>query len=113
MLGLNLEEEKNRLRMIIDQLLLPSKGPARMNAPQFREQYLRYRKSGDGEMSFSQEDLRRVESFAGLIEKKLLKSRKEFDEVFLNRIKSYDGLFKFEEVKQVIQFNLQLEESLD
>jgi hypothetical protein len=80
----------------------------------FRENYHRYRKSGQSEdISFSKEDIRRVETFANQIEKKLVKAKKTFEDVFVNRIKSRDGNFQFEEVKNVILFNLQMEESLD
>lgn len=53
-------------------------------------------------MTFSKEDLRRVESFANTIEKKLLRVKKSFKEVFIDRLKNIDGSFKFEDVKHLI-----------
>lgn len=57
--------------------------------------------------------MRRVETFANQVEKKLVKAKKTYEEVFVNRMKVKDGCFRFEDVKNVIVFNLQMEESID
>jgi hypothetical protein len=92
--------------------------------PQFRDFYSRYRKAEGGEeVSFSKEDMRRVESFANIIEKKLLRviifietifqAKKTFHDVFINKVKVSDGCMDIEILKSIINVNLQLEESLD
>ena len=68
--------------------------------PMFREYYLRYKRGGENEdITFSKDDMRRVETFANSIEKKLMRARKTFKEVFVDRMKIKDGNFAFEDVK--------------
>ena len=68
--------------------------------PMFREYYLRYKRDrGDEDITFSKEDMRRVETFANQIEKKLMRARKSFKEVFVDRIQIRDGNFPFEDVR--------------
>lgn len=83
--------------------------------PQFRENYMRYKHADDSQdITFSKEDLRRVEAFANQIEKKLIKAKKSFQEVFTDKLKTPDKLsFNFEDVKNTIIFKLQMDESLD
>lgn len=99
--------------MVIDKLSVHNKS-GRINMAMFREYYLRYRRGSEGEeITFSKDDMRRVETFAHQIELKLMRARKSFKEVFVDRLRMKDGAFAFEEVRNVVQYNLQMEESLD
>lgn len=46
--------------------------------------------------------MKRVETFANQIEKKLMRIKKSFQEVFTSKLKVRDGCFKFEDISKII-----------
>ena len=69
----------------------------------FKEFYSRYRRSGNSdEMNFSKEDVKRVETFANQLEKKLSRINKTFQDIFINKAKVKDGCFQYQDIYKII-----------
>jgi Ca2+-binding EF-hand superfamily protein len=70
-LGFPVDEDKTRMKLIIQSLILYNK-QNRINVKLFKDYYNKSKKNNDdGEFVFSTEDMRRVENFSNLIERKL------------------------------------------